>query len=185
MRSQQRGSIAVELAIALPMFLGGVYLVVETSHALYVLNTLSEVSRRAIRAAVVSNYADLTALQAVRARAVFNTPNGEVLFAAPFTADNIQISYLAADGVSVVNPLPACPEANHSTCLADPNGAGCIRFVRVRICQPGEVNTCTPVQYQPLLNVDGGVLNWPLPKFESVAPVESLGLAPGLSTHCP
>lgn len=180
-----RGSITVEMAFALPVFLMAVYLVVECARGLYILNTLAEASRRALRGAVVANFSDPAALERVRKRAVFDTPRGELPFGAPFGASNLQVSYLSADGVTAASPMPVCPEANHAACTADPASSGCIRYVRIRVCQPDEVSTCTPVQYQPLFNVPGPFRNIDLPQFETLAPVESLGRSPGALSTCP
>jgi hypothetical protein len=133
----------------------------------------------------MANFADPTAIAQLKRSAMFGTPTGALPYGAPFSADNIQVSYLAADGETPVSPMPACPEQNQAACLANPNGAGCIRFVRVRMCQPGETTSCTAVTYQPLVDMGGFFQGLPLPLFTSVAPVESLGLAPGTVSTCP
>ncbi len=46
--------------------------------------------------------------------------------------------------------LPSCL-ANRRICLANPNAANCIRFVRVRFCATDGSDACNPIRYEPLV----------------------------------
>lgn len=181
----QRGTATVEFALALPIFIITLFVVVETARALYMVNTLAEASRRAVRAAAVVNFSDPAAIGQLKQRAMFDTPNGKLPFGDPVTTDSIQLSYLSSDGITPASPAPACPEQNLATCMANPNGPACIRYVRVRICQAGVSASCERITYQPLVDVGGFFGGIPLPNFEIVTPAGSLGLAPGAVSTCP
>jgi hypothetical protein len=176
-----RGMVTVEFALTLPVFLGALFIVVEAARALYIVNTMAEVSRRVARMAAVTDFNQATTLQQIRTRALFD--KSDLPYGAPININHIQLSYLAADGATAV-ATPACPEVNRAACIADPNGSSCIRFVRVRFCQPGGGATCDPVEYQPLFDVGTLFKGIPLPRFESITPVESLGYVPGATSTC-
>ena len=177
-----RGSVSVELALALPVFLGMLLIMFESARALYLLNTLAEASRRAARAVATTDFNLAPSLDQIRERALFGKP--VLPLGAPISTAHIQISYLAADRATPVSPVPACPEANLAACTANPNASNCVRFVRVRICQPGGGASCDPVPFEPLLGAGGLIPAVSLPRFETIAPVESLGHQSGAASSC-
>ena len=187
---RQRGATVAEFALCVVVFLGVLFFVLEAARALYLWSTLQEVTRRAAYAAAVSDFSNPMAMQQVRQSAIMRDAPGTLLLGAPVTDAHVQIDYLAvtrqADNSLATTPiaassLPACPAQAHVNCAANPYGAGCIRFVRARICAP-DTQDCGAVAYQPIFPMTG--ISFPLPQAETVARAESLGFEPG-STSCP
>jgi hypothetical protein len=184
--TRQAGVAAVEFAVVSVVFFMLVFGVLEVARAMYVLNTLQEVTRRAASAAVNTNFRDADDLMTVRENAIFRNSTGYLILAEPIADGHIRIDYLsvarAADGSLTMQPipqasLPASPASNKLLCLSDPNDAGCIRFVRVRVCEPGDAGTCNAVGYKsifPFIN-----LPFNLPTALTIARAESLGFIPG------
>jgi Flp pilus assembly protein TadG len=180
----------VEFALSVVIFFGVLFFVIELARALYLSNTLQEATRRAAHAAVVSDFSDAAVMAGVRQDAVLRDAPGTLMLGAPVTDAHIRIDYLslarAANGGMTLTPitasdLPACPTRARLNCAANPNGANCIRFVRVRVCAPG-TGDCGPVPYQPILPLTS--LGYALPVSTTIARAESLGFAPG-SPLCP
>jgi hypothetical protein len=65
--------------------------------------------------------------------------------------------------------------------MADPNSDSCIRFVRVRVCDPSNPTTCDAVQSRPIVGLLNFAIN--LPKATTIVPAESLGYTPGMSVR--
>ena len=130
-------------------------------------------------------------MASVRQRALFNSSSGPLLLASFVTDANVQIDYvsvaLGGNNSMTLTPIssgmmPACPARNVVNCMADPNGASCIRFVRARICVADGSGACNPVQYQPMVSLTG--LSFSLPTAIAFARAQSLGYQPGAAL-CP
>jgi hypothetical protein len=184
LRGAQTGSAAVELAIVAIIFFTLLFSIMEIARAMYICNTLQEVTRRAAQAASYTDFTDTGAMQRIHEDAVFRQSPGTLLFAEPVTDAHVRIDYLAITqngatlGTAPVHPLPASPDENHETCMRERYSARCIRLVRVRICQPGEGNQCDPVPYRPLVSLIP--LSFALPVSTTMTVAESLGRPAGL-----
>jgi hypothetical protein len=179
-KNSQGGTAAVEFSLTLMVFLLFIFGIIEMARVLYVMNTVQEVTRSAAHAAAKTNFADSSAMEYIRQRAVFRADSGYLLLAAPITDAHVRIDYMAlvrAGSLQVltrVPTLPASPMMNRSTCIADPNDANCIRFVRVRICGSGTAGECIPVPYQTIVPLVP--LSFNVPMATTIVTAESLGL---------
>lgn len=187
----QSGFTVVEFAMVLVLFLTFLFGVIELARAMYVFNTLQEVTRRAANAAAHVNFRDESAKTEVRQNALFRNTGGQLILGDPVTDQHIRIDYLAlvraAGGSMTLTPIPigsmpSCPARNRITCMANPNDASCIRFVRVRVCDPDDTNECTPVRYNAMVSLISLPLN--LPKSTTIIAADSLGHELG-TTPCP
>lgn len=183
-KARQTGVVAVEFSLVLIIFLTVVFGIFEIARAVYILNTLQEVTRRAARSAATTDFSNPAAIDQIRREAIFRTTSGTLAFASPITDKHILIDYMALENDSgggmtqTVIPtasLPACPTRNRLTCTGDSGNASCIRFVRVRICEPG--TDCTPVPYSPITSL----VSLPIihPASTTIVKAESLGYNPG------
>ena len=183
---RQEGVFVVEFSIICLAFLAFVFAILELARALYMVNILQEVTRRAGNSAAVTDFSNVATMEHVRKAAVLDESGGWLVLGEPITFEHVRIDYLSIardssgamtlEAVPASN-LPASPARNRINCLANPYGADCIRLVRVRMCSPASASTCDAVQYQPLfplLNFSFG-----LPKATTVVPVETLGFIPG------
>jgi|SRR5471030_981603 len=189
-RARRRGAITVEFSLLSLLFFTLLCAVMEVARAMYLLNTLQEVTRRAALLAAVSDFSNPAVMDQVRQAALLRTGPGTLTMGRPVTDAHLRIDYLslarAADGELTLTPipsgsLPACAARARLNCIADPNGAGCIRFVRVRLCAPNG-NGCDPVGYQTIMPLFS--LPATLPTATAIARAESLGLQAG-SPLCP
>lgn len=187
--SRQLGATAVEVALLFILFFLVVCFTLELARLMYVYNTLQEVTRRAAHELVNTAPADpdSAGILAARRRAIFQETGNELVLASPVTIDHVRVDYQSlirdpSDGTLqrvATSPLPASAAVNRKICMADPNNEGCVRFVRVRICEPGDVNTCSRVEYKPAFPLV--TLAIKLPTSSTVAPAESLGFQEGMS----
>jgi hypothetical protein len=183
---REQGVAAVEFALVAVVFFLFVFGIVEIARAMYICNTLQEVTRRAAALAATADFSSATAMQHVREQAVFRASPGGLMFAQPVTDDYVKIDYLSIhkDGSTLsmtpipTGSLPGSPAVNYANCLKDPYGSDCIRLVRVRVCQPDGSDTCTPVPYQTLLSMIA--LTFGLPVSTTIVNAETLGLPEGL-----
>lgn len=181
---RQRGAFAIEFSIVFLLFLVMVLGIIEVSRALYMWNTLQEVTRRAARAASTTDFSNPAAMDQLRRDALFSGSSGKLAFGDPVTDRHIVIDYLSLQnnaGVStrVAIPngnLPGCPARNRLNCTADANGPSCIRFVRVRVCEPG--SNCAPVAHTTMVSLV--TLPMDLPTSTTIVRAESLGYTPGM-----
>jgi len=178
-RTRQAGGAAVEFAVVLIIFLMIIFGMLELARVEYLMNTLTEVTRRAAAAATNVNFNDNAALKKIQASAVFRTSAGPLALGEPVTADNVKIDYLSVEAGTLelkhVTALPACPARSHWNCMNDRNGDSCIRFVRARVCQSMDgAGNCQPMSYQavfPFLDLSA----WQIPIAETIVPAGSLG----------
>ncbi|PHV05307.1 pilus assembly protein TadE [Janthinobacterium sp. BJB412] len=186
-RQTGAGSVVVEFAIVLLVFLMLAFGVMELARVMYLFNTLQEVTRHAAMLAANTDFKNEVAKSSVRQAAIFRSSPGSLILGAPITDAYVRIDYMSlvqSDSSLTMTEipttsLPACSANNRITCTKDRNDPVCIRFVRVRICDPGDTDTCAKVQYQAL----SSIVNLPvmLPKAEKIVPAESLGLVPGMA----
>lgn len=188
-RSRQGGVTAVEVAFLCFIFFLLVFTTLELARLMYVYNTLQEVTRRAAHELANTPPADpdSPSIVAVRRRAIFQDKGNDLVLASPVTIDHVRVDYqsLVRDPSSgtlqrvPTSPLPASAAANRQICMADPNNSGCVRFVRVRICEPGNAGSCAAVAYLPLFPLVPLALK--LPTSSTVTPAESLGFQAGMN----
>jgi hypothetical protein len=185
-RARERGVAAVEFALVAMIFFLLFFGIIELARAMYVCNTLQEVTRRGAALAAKTDFSNPSAMQQVRQRAIFRDSAGPLLFAEPVTDAHIRIEYMrlqrtGKDLKMVQIPsgsLPGNPAENHLNCLKDPYGDKCIRLVRVSVCQPGDGAECTPVRYQSLVALIP--FTFDLPRSVTIVNAETLGMPGGL-----
>lgn len=193
---RQHGVFAVEFAILAPLFFLFVFALLEVARAVYLWNMVHEITRRAARAATVTDFSNPGLLQSVRAQAVLRAAPGRLPLGGGISDAYVRIDYLSlSDGTggvpasAPVTAMPGCPQRNRINCLQDPHGASCIRFVRARLCLPAADASCVAVPYRPLLPMletvfPAGAQAIRLPVASTVAVAESLGY-PDNPGFCP
>lgn len=184
---EQRGFAAVEFAFVALMFFTLVFGIIEVARAMYICNTLQEVTRMAAAKAANADFSDPAALQTIRQKSIFRDSPGTLVFAEPISDQHVRIDYMyipqnAVAPVAITSALPASPEQNRLNCTRDTNAADCVRLVRVRICKPDGGANCDPVPYQTLVSIIS--LPFLLPVATTIAKVESLGMPPKVSNSC-
>lgn len=187
-RLRQRGATTVEVAILCLVFFFVVYTTLELARLMYVYNTIQEVTRRAANELAKTSPAapGSASIVDVRRRAIFQKTQDNLVLGSPVTIDHVRVDYqsLVRDPSSrtlqrvPTSPLPASAALNRQICMADPNSEGCIRFVRVRICDPAQAGTCARVPYVPAFPLVPLPLK--LPTASTVATAESLGFLGGM-----
>jgi len=183
-RRAQRGAAAVEFALGAILFFTFVFGVIELARALYMWSSMIEVTRRAARAAAATDFSDPSQMTQLRRHAIFADLAGGLPLRGNLSENNLSIDYPNGN-LGRIDPLPACPEENIVNCNADPDGATCIRFVRVRLCAESGGANCTRVDYQPIISANffpGAPLQYPT--FATVTPVTTLGHRPGVAGNC-
>lgn len=184
--TNQAGATAVEFALLLGFFLTIVFGILEITRVMYVYNTLQEVTRRAANAAATSDFSNVSKTNSIRYNAIFRSTPGELLLASPVTDAHVRIEYLSlvrqSGGSTTMTPipsgsLPACPTRNRQICMADPNAANCIRFVRVSVCDTANVDGCDRITYSSFTQLVPFPVR--LPTAATIVPAESLGFLPG------
>lgn len=193
-RRHQGGVFAVEFAMLALLFFLFLFAMLELARAVYVWNMVHEITRRAARGAAVNDFSNAGAQQAVRAHAVLRATPGMLPLGGGISDAYVRIDYLsqAAGGALAAVPvtvMPGCPQRNRINCLDDPHGASCIRFVRARLCVPGDGARCERVPYRPVLPLLGvmfpsGAGAVRLPSGTTTAVAESLGY-PDNPNFCP
>jgi hypothetical protein len=182
--ARQNGTAAVEFALVAVVFFSIVFGIIELARAMYMYNTMAEVTRSAAHAAASVSFNDGDALNLVRKRAVLDEANGHLPFGHPVTFNNVRIEYLylppqtSALQLIPQGSMPSSPARNRINCMTNPNGIGCIRAVQARICQEGAAGgACTPVIYQSLVSI----INFPLrlPMALTIVSAESFGYKAG------
>ncbi|WP_296947420.1 TadE family protein [uncultured Massilia sp.] len=185
-----RGAVVIEFSLLVITFFVIVFGMLEFARAMYIINTLHEVTRSAAAAAATSAF-DQSTLNNIRQQAMVVGSDGNLVLGKPVKPAHIRIDYLslsrdASSGTltpTLITAMPSCPARNRLNCLADPYGPSCIRLVRVRICQPGEGEQCDRVPYDMLFPlVDLSSLR--LPRAETIATAHTMGYSIG-SIPCP
>lgn len=180
----QRGAAAVEFALLAIIFFSLVFGILELARVIYMFNILQEVTRRAGTMAANADF-DTATQDTIRSKALFSDRNGNLIFGAPVTPAHVKIEYLSmsrdgSTGAVAPQPITSLPPSatqNYANCVANPYDANCIRLVRVRICQPGGGDGCTPVPYQmqfPFIDLS----ELSLPRAETIVPALTLGRRP-------
>jgi hypothetical protein len=191
LRPRQAGVAAVEFAAVFTVFLAILFGIIEFARAIYMYNTLAEVTRRAARAAANIDFRDGNALDLARKHAVLDDTSGVLPFGNPITYQNIRIEYLylgskgSGQELQLIpgGSMPGCPAKNRVNCMTAPNSVACVRAVQARICQEAASGgACTPVPYQSLT----GLVSLPLtlPMSTTIVSAETLGYVTG-DTPCP
>lgn len=183
----QAGTAVIEFSLILMVFLIIIFGIMELARAMYIFNTLQEVTRRAAFGAANANFSAESSRQ-IRRAAIFrraSDPQG-LLFGAPITAEHIRIDYMALEQVgneTVPKLIPigsvqaSSPEDNRVRCLKNSNDENCVRLVRVQVCMPG--TNCDPVPYETLFPLISLPLSLPLSR--SIVAAETLGLGGSIS----
>ena len=184
---KQRGVAAVEFALVALVFFLLFFGIVETARAMYIINTLQEVTRRAAMLAANADFSKEAVMQKVRERAIFRDSPGFLVFAQPVTDRHIAIDYMwirkTGNSLAMVpilsGSLPASPEVNFANCQGNPYSDRCIRLVRVRVCETASADDCEQVGYQNLVSMVP--FTFGLPASVTVVPAETLGLPAGVA----
>jgi len=156
-RSRQRGTTTVEFAIIGTVLMVVVFGVIEFGRALFVINMLTEATRRGARMAAVCPVGDPKPAQV----AVFANGGTNSSLVAGLTTANVQVQYLDTSGNVIASPGTAA-------------GFNSIRYVRVRI-----------VGFTQTLLIPLHITAIPLSGFATTLPRESLGVYPSVgSTPC-
>lgn len=188
-RDRQRGIYAVEFALVAIIFFLMVFGIVEFARMLYVFNTVHEVTRIATSAAVHANFNDTDRMQQIREVSVFRSTPGILPLAGPISDQYVRIEYLAMtdDGSGNTeiteipeNQLPDNPLENRQICMANPNAANCVRYVRTRICKPGTAAACDRAEVTLMIPLVSFTVR--VPRATYILPVESLGYKPGMAS---
>lgn len=185
-RWRQGGVFAVEFAMLATLFFVFLFALLEVARAVYLWNMVPEITRRAARAAAVTDFSNASLLQAVRAHAILRTGPGRLPLGGAISDAYVRIDYLSQSSGSgmpamlPVSVMPACPQRNRINCLDDPHGASCIRFVRAQLCVPGGDSNCERVPYRPVLPLldllfPSGARAVRLPSGVTLVVAESLG----------
>lgn len=164
-KTKQMGAAAVEFAIVAILFFTLLFGVIELGRLLYVWNTVQEVTRRAAREAVVTDFTDETKLTALKHNAVFG---GSALPAAPEVGyASVQIAYLnLSRGVIADKDLPDDPTANAQACV-DQDPVSCIAFVQASL----------QATYVPMVGLFS-YFGMNVPPSTVTMPAESMGYVP-------
>ena len=185
-RARQRGVVVVEFAVVALMLFLAFFGTIELARALYICNTLQEVTRRAAALASNSDFTSAGAMQRVREQAVLRDSAGDLPFAEPVSDQSIKIDYLSIQrngGTLAMTAIPAgllpdSPAANFANCLRDLYASNCIRLVRARVCAPEGGEACTRLPYRSLFSLIA--LDFALPESTAIVNAESLGMSDGL-----
>ena len=155
MRRFQRGTTTVEFAIIGVLVMVVVFGVIEFGRALFVVNVLTEATRRGARMAAVCPVGDPKPASV----AVFDNGGGGSSMVAGLTTANIQVQYLDVSGAAIANPT-----ANF----------GAIHYVSVSI-----------VGFTQTLYIPSLVTSIPMNGITTTLPRESLGVPrAGVVTAC-
>lgn len=157
MRRAQAGLTSVEFAIIGLTLMMVVFGVIEMSRAFFVVNALTEATRRGVRMAVVCPVGDPKPASV----AVFDSGGGSSAIVAGLTTANVQVQYLDINGNPIASP-------------STPTNYGLIRYVSVSI-----------VGFTHTMLIPSLVTSIPMNGFSATMPRESLGVPPvGTVTPC-
>ena len=147
-RRQQNGLATVEFAIVGAIAILLVFAVLEIARAIFVVNALTEATRRGARVAVVCPVND----PAIAEVSVFNSPGGGSSSPIIYGLDtsDIRLSYLDQSGVVIEDP-----DAN---------------FIRIRYIQ------VSVLDFQHELLIPFANITFTMPELRTTLPRESLGI---------
>lgn len=188
--TRQQGVAAVEFTFVAIIFFLLFFGIVEVARAMYIINTLQEVTRRAAAFASNTDFSKEAALQRVRERAIFRDAPGYLVFAESVNDRRVLIDYLwiqqTGNSMAMMpipqGALPASPEVNFANCQGNPYSESCIRLVRVRVCETASADDCEPVRYRNLVSLVP--FTFGLPVSLTIVPAETLGLPAGVPCAC-
>lgn len=171
----QHGAAIVEFALVALIFFTLVLGIMEFGRMLFIWNTVQEVTRRAARTAVVSDFN--TEVDAIKRSAIFQGGSSGTAYlpaGAEITNATIQINYLNGS-LAAASPLPLDPADNLSACNDATRTGSCIQFVEACVATNGD---CTGfITYIPMAGLIGSLLpTMYIPVSSVVMPAESLGL---------
>ncbi len=173
----QHGAAAVEFALVAIVFFTLFLGILEFGRFMYVRNTVQEVTRRAAREAVVSDFSpgSIAAIQLDAVMSAGQAGNPAVPAAPEITSKDVQIHYFSAPGVEIPQgSMPVSPDDNIAACLDPDRSDSCIRFVEAEVCA-GHATPCTdPLMYQPMI-APFAFLHLAIPSSTVTMPAESLG----------
>ena len=181
-KTEARGLVTIELALVLGAFLLIVLGTLEVARVLYLLNTVQDVTRVAARAAAVTDFANASAMAAIREHALLSSGNGALPLVPELRTAHLRIEYLgqAASGAVTAIALPPSPAQNVVNCALSPHAGPCIRLVRASICsEAGPDGACTPLTYRTMFSMVPGFASMPIPPSATLVKAESLGYIPG------
>jgi hypothetical protein len=138
---------------------------------------MTQVPSQAARGAAFTNRKDPLKRDPMLRRAMFLTAPGQdtLPLGGNIGLGHLQIDYLRHNAQSVASAAPLCPAQNTVNCLNDPQGACCVRFVRVRLCDPAKPGRAK-LPYQSLVPTPGvHKLNINMPWFTAIVPLETMG----------
>jgi Flp pilus assembly protein TadG len=182
MHRAQRGFAAVEFAFVALFFFTYIVAIMELSRALFLWNTMTEVTRRAARAAAVGAF-DAPSQTALRQHAMFDT--NSLPLESNITDLHLATDYLEADAMTPIATMPASAAENLVNCTANPNGASCVRFVRVRLCIGGPA-ACALIPYTTMTGLESFVPgSFTFPRFTTISPIGTLGRMPSVAALSP
>lgn len=179
----QRGSMAIEFGLVLIVFLAFIFGIMELGRLMFLFNTLEDATRRAAIAAAATDLGQAASLDTIRQKAIFRSSPGGLVLMPELTEQAIRIDYLslarASDGALTMHStsagsLPANSLENRRNCAIDPYAMNCVRFVRVRVCDPKSTSDCEPMIFRTLTSILP--FSVPLPIATSVAQAQTMGL---------
>ena len=128
-KRRQRGAVAVEFAlVGMFVFFPLVLMLVDAGRALFIYNTMQEITRSAAREAAI-RWVDKTST--IKTIALFG--GGSAPGAPEITTANITIDYLNATSDTPIATLPSSPGDNMSACADAGRANQCIDRVRVSV----------------------------------------------------
>jgi hypothetical protein len=147
-RQRQSGTTTVEFAIVGALLFTVIFTVIEFGRTWFVSNALGEATRRGARMAAVCPVGDTRPADI----ALLLSPDGVSAISPSLTRNNVEVSYLDANGANLGNPSASY---------------GSIRYVRVRI-----------VGFTHQLLIPFIAPSIAMPAYTAVLPIESLGYSP-------
>ncbi|MDB5959662.1 MAG: pilus assembly protein TadE [Massilia sp.] len=175
----------IEFAFVVLIFLAFLFFVIDMARLMFVTNTLQEATRRAASFSSVSNPGSASGYNDIRNKAIFRTSPGGLMLMPELTDQSVRIDYLAVvrDSSGAYSTqevpgglIPSDLAQNRHNCVVDAYAPNCIRFVRVRICNPQSSATCEPMKFKPLLNFFNFEIA--LPIATTISKAQSFGYSP-------
>lgn len=172
----------MEFALIVSVFLMLIFLILELARLMFLYNTLQDVTRRAASGSAVSDFSKSADMDLLRQRSIFRSTPGSLVLMPGLTDDAVRIDYLSlsrgSDGTLTMQSVgagsgPGSPGENRKNCKNAMYAANCLRFVRVRICDPSDTGSCKPIKFSPLFSVISAAAH--LPVATTITPLQSLG----------